>query len=630
MIISKTQQCGNVVLKEIQCDRSVRPCYSDGKREGQLLDKLLQSDSIGNDQWMREKAEKDFVFEYHLSPIRHNLLKWFPFVSSSSLLDIGCGCGAMTRLFAEKVAKVTALEYSSRRAQITALRHRNLRNLDVFIGGLQDFTPEERYNYVSMIGVLEYAPTFFGGVDAQAGFLRRAAGLLAPDGALIIAIENKIGLKYLGGAPEDHTGRVFDSLYDYPFSKGVRTLSKKELSELLQSVGFNDLEWFYPFPDYKLPRIVFSDHVTPQDVDRVWEACKSNNDHHQREIISAKLLGRTLTRAGLFHEFANSFLVIARRDHTLRKTVRCLKFTAGTLIRKPQFQLDSMLIEKDGVRSLVKSPAGCEAAQFPQIIANREQSAVQYFGSAAKVVTGTLEKDGICYPFLPCSTLEDLVVERLRLGAVKEADALLNEYCEFLRRLPSSRANPEGFLKAFGLSTKDVRGELVCLNAGPIDLVPANIIVAPDGWHLLDHEWFFDFAAPVDFIIYRGIATLVRNAQDFIQSNASANPVVLLAGYGRKRTYMPVSWLTIFDNCEISLKRMSYWNWRFQAQVLQCDTPHRTRLRRNPRVLHDTASLSEKITRSLRWRIDKARFVRNLLIGQLSKSVNKLLLHCKG
>lgn len=628
MKISHTVRFGNVVLKEIECDRGDRPVYSDGKSEGQLLEKLRQHyENASNTGWMTEIARKDFVFEYHLSPIRHNLLKWFPFTPSSSLLDIGCGCGALTGLFAEKVAKVTALEYSPRRAEITALRHKTLSNLQVFVGGIQDFAPRERYNYISIIGVLEYAPTFFGGPSPQATFLRRAADLLEPDGALIIAIENKIGLKYLSGAPEDHTGIVFDSIYDYPHSKRVRTFSKKELAELLDSAGFHSLEWFYPFPDYKFPRIILSDYVAPHDTDRVWKVCADQTNDNHKEIISEKYFGRTLARAGLLHEFANSFLVVARRKHGPRNNVRCLKFAASNTIRKPQFQLDSLLVERNEEKILLKRPATSEAADFLYVIAEREQRAVKYFGSAAKVVTGKLENDEIHYPLLPFPTLEELIVERLRHDAMIEADAMVEQYCQFVRQLPSSRVRPDAFVNAFSIPQTTVREKLVCLNAGPIDLIPANILVAPDWWYLLDHEWFYDFPVPVDFVKYRGLATLVTNAQDFIQANAGENPVVLVEGYGKRRTYMPMSWFKMIEKSEIPLGTLSYWNWCFQAKVLRTDKPHRTRWQSHPRPIYDVTPLWTKVARSMRWHKDQVRFRYNRFFSHLKRKVNRLLLH---
>src|SRR5690606_32032335 len=90
-------------------------------------------------------------------------------------------------------------------------------------------------------------------------FLERIKKNLKPGGKLLLAIENKFGLKYWSGIPEDHTGKPFDSIQDYVSTdKGVRTFSKQELSKLLKSVGFIDPFFYFPHPDYKLPSIIYS------------------------------------------------------------------------------------------------------------------------------------------------------------------------------------------------------------------------------------------------------------------------------------------------------------------------------------------------------------------------------------
>ena len=46
--------------------------------------------------------------------------------------------------------------------------------------------------------------------DPFVDYLKRIRTHLAPGGRLVIAIENRIGLKYWAGATEDHTGIYFE------------------------------------------------------------------------------------------------------------------------------------------------------------------------------------------------------------------------------------------------------------------------------------------------------------------------------------------------------------------------------------------------------------------------------------
>ena len=74
---------------------------------------------------------------------------------------------------------------------------------------------DEKFDYVLLIGVLEYAQVINKSKDSFVELLEKAKSFLRNDDSkLIIAIENKFGLKYWCGASEDHTGVPFDSIND--------------------------------------------------------------------------------------------------------------------------------------------------------------------------------------------------------------------------------------------------------------------------------------------------------------------------------------------------------------------------------------------------------------------------------
>ena len=95
--------------------------YSDGDRFEQDLLSLFQSASdVSTNSHELEAAIVDWPSEYHLSPARHNLLRPFPIDPGSRVLELGCGCGSMTRYFGENGNELVAVEGSIRRAQIAA------------------------------------------------------------------------------------------------------------------------------------------------------------------------------------------------------------------------------------------------------------------------------------------------------------------------------------------------------------------------------------------------------------------------------------------------------------------------------------------------------------------------------
>lgn len=280
--------------------------YSDGDIENTVLDIVKNNTDFTDilhdtDNW---------AILYHLTPIRKNLLDWYDFDKNATLLEIGGGCGAFSGMFAQKLKEVKVIELSKRRAEIIYNRHKNYENLEIIAGNLNDITFEEKFDYVTLIGVLEYAGKFTEGNTPFKTFLENAKSYLKPNGKLLIAIENKFGLKYWAGAREDHTGRYFDSIEDYPNDKGIQTFGKKELEDLILSAGFRCLEIYYPMPDYKLPKIIYSDDYLPK-MDDLFDIYSPNFDQDRCVLFNEREAFKNIIKNNQFSFFANSFLVEA-------------------------------------------------------------------------------------------------------------------------------------------------------------------------------------------------------------------------------------------------------------------------------------------------------------------------------
>lgn len=281
--------------------------------ENYLLKLFSKKDSLHKVEKLLQE-NLDWPLLYHLSPVRENLLNWYPFPKDSSILEVGAGCGAITAVLCRKANKVVALELTADRAKIISLRHQNYKNLEVLTGNISALKIKEKFDYVTCIGVLEYAGRYIDSDEPFLKLLKIMKSFLKPNGKLILAIENRLGLKYWAGSPEDHTGVLFDSIYGYPNYSGIKTFGKEELKNLLTSSGFDNFEWYYPLPDYKMPVEIFSDRFLPSK-DRaislgIFPAYELNV---KREYIFLEnLVANSLAENNLFSNFANSFLVFAK------------------------------------------------------------------------------------------------------------------------------------------------------------------------------------------------------------------------------------------------------------------------------------------------------------------------------
>lgn len=205
--------------------------YSDGNIEKEILD------------YTEKYAESEFdrIFEndirwpvfYHLTEIRKNILNWYPMKKDASVLEIGAGMGAVTSVLCEKAKKVTCVELSKQRATAIANRNKLRENLEIIVGNLNDVQFSEKFDYITLIGVFEYAPLYTNSKDPFFDFLKQIKQFLKPDGKILMAIENKLGMKYFAGAPEDHTNIKYDGIMGYANKESVQTFGKQELKNLL-------------------------------------------------------------------------------------------------------------------------------------------------------------------------------------------------------------------------------------------------------------------------------------------------------------------------------------------------------------------------------------------------------------
>ena len=278
--------------------------YSDGEIEETLLDIVKKN----NDYDSVLAQDNRWPVLYHLSPVRQNIINWYPFRKNASCLEIGGGCGAITGALCEALEDVKVVELSKRRSMINYERHKSYKNLEIIVGNLNDIHFDNKFDYITLNGVLEYAGSFTKGDEPYRDFLKQIKSFLKKDGKLFVAIENRYGLKYFAGAKEDHTGKEFDGICGYSGNSSVRTFGKSELEGLLKASGFPDQVFYYPHPDYKMPLEIYSQYLLP-DANSPLSA-SPNFDYGRYELFNESEAFRGIIENGQYEFFANSFLVI--------------------------------------------------------------------------------------------------------------------------------------------------------------------------------------------------------------------------------------------------------------------------------------------------------------------------------
>ena len=83
--------------------------YSDGEEAERYLENAFQkSRDLGTQSRELESYIKDWPSEYHLTSKRAQLLAGFSFDRKKRVLEVGCGCGAITRYLGETFDEVVS------------------------------------------------------------------------------------------------------------------------------------------------------------------------------------------------------------------------------------------------------------------------------------------------------------------------------------------------------------------------------------------------------------------------------------------------------------------------------------------------------------------------------------------
>ncbi|MCC2674750.1 MAG: Methyltransferase type 12 [Ramlibacter sp.] len=458
--------------------------YSDGEAvEARILGLLKETGdlSIGSAELMARV--EDWPTEYHFSDVRANLLRHLRLEEGMRALELGAGCGAITRFLGERGCEVVAVEGSLLRAQCARERTRDLPNVAVHCSNFQDVAFSGTFDVVTLIGVLEYAPRFFSGDDPIQACLAVARSALAPGGTLVVAIENQLGLKYFAGATEDHLGTHYSGIEDRYQPQGVRTMGRRHIEGVLRTAGFTEVAFQYPFPDYKLPvAVVFEqglgrDDFRPAEIVRhLYARDYAGKDLH---AIDTAQVWPVLEANGLLGDLSNSFLVLAsgaaaRQGLAGPDELLAVTYSAG---RARAFQTQTQF------RLLPDGAILCEKTRLHPAPAAPQ-------GSAAPGMTHRLLRDA----YLRGPTLHSVIGAALRDMKPDLVMARLVQWRDFLGMAAGAAEGPVSW---------DTR-----LPGEYWDCTPGNLVVSGPELRYFDAEWISDPGPRVGHLLLRYLFSL--------------------------------------------------------------------------------------------------------------------------
>ena len=445
----------------------------------------------------------DWPSRYHLSGTRANVVRPFQaFLRGADVLEIGAGCGAITRYFGEYGANVLALEGAPRRAAIVRSRTRDIPNVMVVADRFDQFDWDKKFDVISLIGVLEYANLFTLAGDPALAMLKRVRTMLKPNGKLIIAIENQLGLKYFAGANEDHLGQPMVGIEGRYRKDQQQTWGRKVLTGLLEQAGFAASEFLAPFPDYKLPvSILTEEGFSNKNFDAAvfaWQSTRRDPQLPAYCNFSLDLAWPEVFRNGLGLDVANSFLIITSPD--AKKIV-----PAGVLAyhysgeRIPAYCKETLFIGNH---------SGDIRVEYARLDAPNKDSD-KANNSLIKFICPNSDE----YTFGRPLSLE-------LINIVKEDGWSFDQIARFVSRYLSiveTLAKSTGINVSMASPYTELPGEF-------IDAIPRNIIIREDGsFSFIDKEWQLTKPIEIGHLLFRSLLWMVDSITRFGRPTSGDN-----------------------------------------------------------------------------------------------------------
>ncbi len=425
---------------------------------------------------------------YHLSTVSQNLINWYPFNTKDTVLQVGGDLGELTQVFCNNCEKVVTIEQNIEKAKAIAKRYENRENLEIIVGNINDIILEERFSIITIIG---NNPKI-----KLKDNIQKLERNLKENGKFIIAVDNKFGLRYFMGNPENILNKKFESLIGYNNEpEKIESFTKSSLEQIFNSIGYK-YTFYYPLPDYKMPNVIFSEKQKAKynSIDKYNPYYKENSTIIANEIDVYREILKTDQQ--MFEFFTNSFLIILEKE----KNEELPLYISYNNMRKEKYRL----ITKISKNVVEKKPVSKEAeGHYNNIKKNIELLQQNNIKTVDYIENGSIKSKYINQENL----LNTVLTKSLEENNQQEFENIIEKYIQNLKK--NKKVEPEYKDTIFSkyniqIEDKNILKELYFVENGFWDMTFKNCFYIENELYFFDQEWR-EKNVPIEYILYRSI-----------------------------------------------------------------------------------------------------------------------------
>lgn len=467
--------------------------------------KVLKLVEAGYD--CRHGEESSWPVLYHLSHLRANLVEWLPIGEDQCVLEFGADSGQLTGSLVKKAGQVICLEESISRSRILAKRHAHAKSLQVYAGNPWDALDNLKvsFDWIIAPGILADAGRYFRGEHPGTEAVRTLLTYLKPGGHLVLASDNRFGLKYWAGAAEPHTGRYFDSL-----EGNGSSCSRRELERILEESGCGEFEFYYPYPERWFPMSIYSDRWLPKTGELNQNL--RNFEGERMVLFDEEKVYDQLIADGRFPEFSNTYLVVVGpKDGQMPIYV---KYSND---RADQFMIRTDIMETSEGREVRKIPVSEAAKEHVCRMKHWEEVLDAQYEKNGVRANRCEQRDGVaCFEYLKGRTWEEKLDE---LRGKRDYAGLAAELQNY-KKLLTDTLEPElttfkksrDFVDMFG--NPEFAKAYAGAGVNNLDWIFGNLMETDSGIQIIDYEWTFPVQVPVEYLVWRAVSLYLHSRED--------------------------------------------------------------------------------------------------------------------